>query len=307
MTELDPTVATGTEGTNLRAAVPASGGAGELWKIVASMTATCAIGAAILGGIYVATERYAEEARVRGERRAVAELLGLDEGARVLEVRQFLSPARDAVVYQVPAEAGVSGRELVFSLDGTLVRDGALAGGAAEEAATRELHSLGRLFIATRAGAAAGFVAEGESRGYKNRIRFFVALGPEWKIAGVRVVEHEEDPGLGAEVATRWFQGQYVGRDLSAVSRLDVTRDPMPEDWRGALRARAGSDAGDWALRFGPIEKREAEKPIYAVTGATISSRALTDGVRATILHFRHRWELIGPRLLEPSKPEGAR
>jgi electron transport complex protein RnfG len=284
-------------------ATPATG-AGELWRIIVSMTATCAIGAAILGGIYVATDRYAEEARVRGERRAVTELLGLQAGARVLEVRQFLTPARDAVVYQVPAEAGVKGRELVFALDGTPVRDAVLAGDAAEAAAARELHSLGRLFVATRDGAPAGFVAEGESQGYKNRIRFFVALGGDWKIAGVRVVEHEEDPGLGAEVATPWFQGQYAGRDLAAVPRLDVTRDPMPEDWRGALRARPGTAAGDWASRFGAIQKREAERPIYAVTGATISSRALTDGVRATILHFRRRWELIGPRLLESAPTE---
>lgn len=307
MTEVDPNVAASAAGTNPPAASSVGGGAGELWRIVVSMTATCAIGAAILGGIYVATERYAEEARVRGERRAVAELLGLQEGAHVLEVRQFLSPARDAVIYQVPAEAGAPGRELVFALDGTPVRDAALSGSSAEEAAARAYHSLGRLFIATRDGAAAGFVAEGEARGYKNRIRFFVALAPEWKIAGVRVVEHEEDPGLGAEVATPWFQGQYVGRDLSAVSRLDVTRDPMPEDWRGALRARPGTAAGDWASRFGTLEQRETEKPIYAVTGATISSRALTDGVRATILHFRRRWELIGPLLFGPPKPEEAR
>jgi len=304
MSDLERTATPGAEGAKPQAA--AAGGAGELWKIVASMTATCAIGAAILGGIYVATERYAEAARVRGERRAVAELLGLEEGAHVMEVRQFLSPARDAVIYQIPAEAGAAGRELVFALDGTLVRDGALSSAAMEGAAMREFHSLGRLFIATRDSSAAGFVAEGESRGYKNRIRFFVALDDAWKIAGVRVVEHEEDPGLGAEVATPWFQNQYVGRELAAVPSLDVTRDPMPEDWRRALRARPGTASGDGASRFGALQKREAEKPIYAVTGATISSRALTDGVRATILHFRRRWDLIGPRLLKPSRLEVA-
>ncbi len=306
MSDVNPTVVPIAAGAKPAAGAP-SAPSGELWRIVASMTATCAIGAAILGGIYMGTERYAEEARVRGERRAVSELLGLDEGARVLEVRQFLTPARDAVVYQVPAEVGAPGRELVFALDGTMLRDGALAGTPAEADAVREFHSLGRLFIAMREGAPAGFVAEGESRGYKNRIRFFVAMSADWKIAGVRVVEHEEDPGLGAEIATTWFQGQYVGRELAAVPRLDVTRDPMPEDWRGALRARPGTAAGDWASRFGTLASREAEKPIYAVTGATISSRALTDGVRATILHFRRRWELIGPRLLDPGTREAAK
>jgi electron transport complex protein RnfG len=275
-------------------AAPGAKPSGELWRIVASMTVTCALGAAILGGIYVATDRYAEEARVRGERRAVTELLNLGADATVLEVRQFLSPARDAVVYRLPGDGSAAGREIVFALDGSLLRDRALPAGAPDP---RELHPLGRLFIASRAGAPAGFVVEGETRGYKNRIRFFVALGADWKVAGVRVVEHEEDPGLGAEVATGWFQGQYAGRSLEDVSRMDVTRDPMPEDWRAALRARAGSDAGAWTERFGPVAARELQKPIYAVTGATISSRALTEGVRATILHFRRRWELLEPRL----------
>lgn len=288
--------------TGAAPAPPAPMPASELWRIVLSMTVTCALGAAILGGIYVGTERYAEEARVRGERRAVAELLDLGEDANVLEIRQYLTPARDAVVYRLPGDGSAEGRELVFALDGTLTREGTLSAGGPEP---RDLHSLGRIFVAMKEGVPAGFVAEGESRGYKNRIRFFVALKADWTIAGVRVVEHEEDPGLGAEVATGWFQGQYVGRPIGAVPRLDVTRDPMPEDWRAALRARAGTDAGAWTSSYGPLEARESEKPIYAVTGATISSRALTDGVRATILHFKRRWELLGPHVTGPAAREG--
>ncbi len=138
---------------------------------------------------------------------------------------------------------------------------------------------LGRMFVAKRAGIPAGFVVEGESRGFKKRIRLFVALRPDFSIADMRVIEHEEDPGLGAEVATPWFRGQFTGRTAAEVAKLDVTKDPMPEDWRAALLAR------------------ERAKPIYAVTGATISSRAVTDGVRATVDHFRRRWALLEPHL----------
>jgi electron transport complex protein RnfG len=189
---------------------------------------------------------------------------------------------------------GAPGRELLFSFDGTLLRAGEAPAG---DAATKQFHPLGRLFVAMQAGAPAGFGVEGEGRGYKNRIRFFVALDREWNIAGVRVIEHEEDPGLGAEVATPWFQAQFAGRPFEQVGRLDVTRDPMPEDWRAALRARPGASAGDWDSRYGALQARESGHSIYAVTGATISSRALTDGVRTTILHFRRRWELLEPHL----------
>jgi len=274
---------------------------GETWRIVLSMTLICAAGAAILGGVYLGTERYAEASRQRNERAAVEDLLSLGPGATVAEIRQYLSPARDAVIYRAgggdaaaSAEAAAAAREFVFALDGTLLRSGDVAPAAAD---AKGLLPLGRIFAATRAGAPAGFVVEGEARGYKNRIRFFVALDGDWRIAGVRVVEHEEDPGLGAEVATDWFQGQYAGRGMEDVVSMDVTKDPMPEDWRGALRRRGAADGREWAEQFGSLQSREAGHPIYAVTGATISSRALTDGVRATILHFRRRWALLEPYL----------
>lgn len=277
------------------------GAGGEVIRIAASMVAVCAVGALILGGVYLATERYAEAARKKMERDAVTQMLGLDAHATVLEVSQYLSPAGDAVVYRTPVEGAAPGRELVFALDGSLVKNG-----NAVDPTPRELRPLGRVFAARRDGVPAGFLVEGESKGYKNRIRFFVALDTTWTVQGVRVVEHEEDPGLGAEVATSWFQGQYVGRRLADVPSLDVTRDPMPEDWRGALRELGRLTPTVWQQRHGAARVREASRPIYAVTGATISSRALTDGVRATILHFRKRWERIAP-YLEPEAREASR
>ena len=270
----------------------------ELVRITASMTVACAIGALILGAVYAGTERYARAARAAGERKAITELLSLDAGAEVREVRQYLDPARQRVVYRVPGAGGPE-RELVFTLDGTLERSGEAA--AAGESAPEGLKPLGRLFVASRAGRPAGFVVEGESRGYKNIIRFFVALDSSFQVAGVRVVEHEEDPGLGAETATPWFQGQYVGRAADSISTLDVTRDPMPEDWRAALGTLARTPVPAWRERHGALMAREAQRPIYAVTGATISSRALTVGVRTTVEHFRRRWSLLAPHLGGPA------
>lgn len=277
-------------GPRAAAMKPLSGA--EIRRIVVSMTVACAIGAAILGGVYLATDRYAEAAKARGERNAVTELLGLGPDAVVLEIDQALAPDGNEVAYRTVPGAG-RGREAVFSLDGALVREGEAPEGAARDG----WKPLGRLFVATERGVPAGFVTEGETRGYKNRIRFFVGITAGGEVSGVRVLEHEEDPGLGAEVATPWFTGQFAGRTVAAAPRLDVTKDPMPEDWRAALRERGRLAPAAWATRYRGLEARESGKPIYAVTGATISSRALTDGVRATIAHFERRWALVGPRL----------
>jgi Na+-translocating ferredoxin:NAD+ oxidoreductase subunit G len=264
----------------------------DIVRITISMTAACAIGAAILGGVYLATDRLAGEARAREERSVVAELLGLGESAPVLEVRQYLAPGGAEVIYRTTARPGEPGRETVFTLEGALARQGRATGDP-----PRGSTELGRFFVAGSPRAPSGFVIQGEIRGYKSAIRFFVALDSLWDISGVRVVQHEEDPGLGAEVATPWFQGQFPGRPLAEVPSLEVTRDPMPEDWRRALGQLARISPEAWSALYGSLRKREDAKPVYAVTGATISSRALTDGVRSTVLHFQKRWSLLAPAL----------
>ena len=258
---------------------------GETFRITLSMAVACALGAGVLGVLYMATDRYQRAAAIAQERRAIAELLGLDARALVTEIREFLAPDRREVIYRV-GESG-SGRDLVFTLEGVPTTDSA-------SVAREKLQPLERMFVARRAGRLVGFVVESTTRGYKNHIRFMVGIAPDFTIAGVRVLEHEEDPGLGAEVATPEFQGQFIGRSESG---LDVTRDPMPEDWRTALAELRRMPPAAWSQRHADRIGRERMRPVYAVTGATISSRALTEGVREALEHFRRRWALIAPHL----------
>jgi electron transport complex protein RnfG len=261
-------------------------------RIAVNLAIVCALGAVVLGAVFLGTERVARAARLDGERRAVSALLALPAGARVLEVSQFLAPDRGEVVYRAREYGDEESRprEIVFTFAGDLVSSGT----AKSASAPKTLAPVGRIFIASANGTLAGFVIEGGSRGYKNRIRFFVALDSAFVVQGVRVVEHEEDPGLGA---TGWFQAQYVGRSADQVASLDVTRDPMPEDWRAALDLVAGEGVPAWRAKHANLLAREHAKPVYAVTGATISSRALTAGVRTTVDHFRRRWALLAPQL----------
>lgn len=268
-------------------------GGHEALRIAFSMIVTCVVGASILGAVFIGTDRYQKAATIRTEQNAVVEMLGLDPTASITQIHQYLDPARRQVIYRVQTANAAKDRELVFTLDGVLVRKGETSNAAD----AKTLRPLGRVFVANLNGVPAGFVVEGETAGYKNRIRFFVAMDPKFEVAGVRVVEHEEDPGLGAEVATPRFQAQYVGRPLAALSRLDVTRDPMPEDWAAALHERSGMSPTAWRTRFTSLLAREQSKPVYAVTGATISSRALTNGVRESAEHFERRWQLLAPYL----------
>ena len=268
---------------------------GEMRSIALSLTAVCAAGALVLGVTYVLTERAQRATEAAGEKNAITSLLDLQPGDRLVVIAQSYQPVRREVTYRAAAWEGAGATtRLTFDLDGRLVgREAAPAG----DAMTKGSVALGRLFVAYRGPKLVGFVVDGTTQGYKNRVRFLVGLSDSCAITGVRVIEHEEDPGLGAEIARAWFGGQFIGHTADALPALTVTRDPMPEDWKAALERLDRVPAARWQADEAPLVARESAHPIYAVTGATISSRALTDGVRSTVTHFRHRWALLAPAL----------
>lgn len=260
---------------------------GEMRRIVVTLTIVCALSAGVLGATYVGTERYAAGAQLAREEAAVREMLQASPDAQLMEVRQFIEPARIVYSMQRLGAESASPRTIAFTFGGSP---------SAEPIALHAgVSPTGRVFVALRGGAAEGFVVESAVRGYKNRVRFLVALDSSFTVRGVRVVEHEEDPGLGAEIATPRFVAQFAGRSATQVAGLDVTRDPMPEDWSAALLAMRRMPPGDWQKQYGTLAAREAARPIYAVTGATISSRALTGGVRDAAQRFARRWALLAP------------
>ncbi|NLM55388.1 MAG: RnfABCDGE type electron transport complex subunit D, partial [Firmicutes bacterium] len=93
---------------------------------------------------------------------------------------------------------------------------------------------------------AAAFV--GEQRGFNDVIRFLVALDDQHAITSLQILEHKEDPGLGARVVQPSFLEQFVGLDANSAFAL-------------------GTD-------------------IDGVSGATISSRAVATGVRRSLEGF---------------------
>jgi len=89
-----------------------------------------------------------------------------------------------------------------------------------------------------------GMVWKIEVPGYSSIINALVGVKPGNKLSGVEIVSQQETPGLGANIEQRWF--------------LDQFKDKKEEE----LKFR--KDGGE----------------IDGITGATISSRALVNGVR---------------------------
>lgn len=270
----------------------------EMWRITRCLTATCLLAAMILGGVYAVTEPITRVQRAQREAATVRRLLDLDAGATVEEVRRYLWRAGSLVGY-------LTDRELLrVTVEGAVV-DRTLRTDALKTAGSEQLDAwvverypgaepVGRFFIGHSAeGGIAGYVTEDVQQGFKSPIRFFTALTEDFTVRAVEVVSHEEDPGLGAEIVRPAFKHQFAGRARAALADLRVVKDPIPPEWLVVVRAREGATFAAWQSAHAAALQASAERPIYAVTGATISSRALTDGVKRAVAHLQHRLSVL--------------
>jgi electron transport complex protein RnfG len=115
------------------------------------------------------------------------------------------------------------------------------------------------VYVAARAGAPVAFVfTVTAARGYNGPIELLVGIAADGRIAGVRVTSHRETPGLGDAIEagkSSWIDG-FIGTRLGA---------PPLGDWR----VRKDGGAFD------------------AITGATVTPRAVVEAVRDALVYFR--------------------
>lgn len=111
------------------------------------------------------------------------------------------------------------------------------------------------LYLARRGGTASAAVFECVAPdGYAGRIKLLVAVKANGELAGVRVVDHHETPGLGdyIEIARDAWITQFTGRSLE---------NPAPGEWK------VKKDGGQFTQR----------------SGATVTPRAIVKAVRRAL------------------------
>ncbi len=104
------------------------------------------------------------------------------------------------------------------------------------------------LSIARKNGEIVGFCVKVSSTGYGGAVVMMVAIDGNMKVRGIEILSHGETAGLGAKITEDKFKSQFPGKDAEGLS---VVKNPTTN----------------------PNE-------FEAVTGATISSRAVEDGVK---------------------------
>ncbi len=101
-----------------------------------------------------------------------------------------------------------------------------------------------------------GYIVGVAPKGYAGAVQTLVSFNMEGVIQDIQVVKMSETPGLGALATEEWFSNQY----MSKTAPLEVVKGKTPET------------AG--------------ETEISAITGSTITSRAVTDGVNEASEYF---------------------
>jgi len=94
----------------------------------------------------------------------------------------------------------------------------------------------------------AGYAYLAEGKGYGGYIDILVGLEDETTLRGISIIRHSESPGLGARITENEYRDQYIG------------------------------------LGIDDVELKYDGGQIDAITGATISSKAVADAVRNTAI-----------------------
>ena len=288
----------------------------QIIRIVAGLTLSCVIAGLLMGAVYVVTAKAKQRNAELATQETMLRLLGYSRAHPAPATLAFRSVWRYVVTtatgekysaYVVPVGAadGEEGfRLLSLALDGSprgepatlpLAR-GSSADARAREAAVRAIAGAtarvefgDEMVVAREDGRRAAYLLPGEFQGFKTRIRVILALDPDFRILGLEIMEHEEDPGLGAEITRGYFKNQFRGKTMEKLRTLGVVKAPLPDDYRRALEARGNFTTKELAA----IESRYQESDIYAITGATISSRSVTDGVRGMVARFASRLAVL--------------
>jgi electron transport complex protein RnfG len=104
-------------------------------------------------------------------------------------------------------------------------------------------------YAAMKDGKIIAYVVPAESKGYGGAIKMLTAVSPDGKDLGYKILIHNETPGLGDKANQPKFSKQFVGK---TAENLEVVKVPT-------------------------------DKNIQALTGATITSRAVTKGIKEAV------------------------
>ncbi|SEM11888.1 electron transport complex protein RnfG [Syntrophus gentianae] len=295
----------------------------EIIRITFRLTLSCFLAALVMGGAFVFTDKAKKENEHKEVQSTMLSLLGYSiqnpapKDLKLYSLYRYIIEEKGTsyLGYMVPvANGGKESYELLkLSLEGKLVQR--LPLNVSPEKAAEETERKAALkealktdqgisyqdstVVARKGDKKVAYMLSGKFGGFKTFIKVIVSLSPEFDVRGLEIMEHEEDPGLGAEISQNYFKNQFRNKSFDRLKTLNVVKEPLPEDYRRYLDAPDKS-SGE---QLDAILKQYRDKDIYALTGATISSRCVTDGVKNMVKRFAYRIKILDEAIASQKIP----
>lgn len=111
------------------------------------------------------------------------------------------------------------------------------------------------VFRAEKDGEVLAYIIPAENPGYEGTIQILVAVSPDVTVIDYEITAHKETPGLGDKAGVEPFKGQFKGK---VAEQLEVVKDSTNTE------------------------------NIQALTGATITSKAVTEAVKKALAEAVH-------------------
>jgi electron transport complex protein RnfG len=285
--------------------------------IVIRLTVSCLLAASVMGLCFIFTSNAKKHNEHVQEQKVIYELLGYKGGAKIPdsmalhEVYRYVITGGDkqTIGYLVPQGHGKEKGFLFVNIDltgGLLASkvvtlsevealDPKARGKVVEQAAGPgyTVKFADQTIIVTKDGKRIAYLLGGKFQGFKTFINVMLAVDPKYTILGLEVLEHEEDPGLGAEIDQDYFKNQFKGKPFEALKAIDVVKAPLPADYLEALNGKVGEED------IAKFREQYKDKAVYALTGATISSKAVAEGVKGIVTKFAYRLNVLDKILKE--------
>ena len=280
--------------------------------IIFRLTVSCLIAGTIMGMTFIMTSKAKKANEFAREEKVVYSLLGysaanpIPDSMGMHEVFRYVVTEGDqqSIGYLVPTGAHGEGGGFSFiriSLDGTFIdqtkvvlseekvrergdRDAAIQAAIGE---SRQIRFTDQTVVVTDHGQRLAYLLHGKFPGFKTNIAVMLALDPSYSVIGLEIMEHEEDPGLGAEIEQDYFKNQFKSKPFDKIKQLQVVKEPLPDEYYNALEGKID------LAEVEQVMQQYSDNDIYAITGSTISSDAVTSGVRGMTKKFAYRLDIL--------------
>lgn len=285
----------------------------DILTIIVRLTVSCILAATVMGSAFIVTNKAKKHNEHVNEQQVRYALLGysaekpIPESMALHEVYRYILSDRESqsIGYLLPGKEGFV--FLTLDLAGKVVDnkpvqvdESKILEREARDKTVQEIVGPGKeakfadqTIVVTNEGKRIAYLLDGKFTGFKTFIGVMLATDPQFTLLGLEILEHEEDPGLGAEIEQDYFRNQFKGKTFEQLKDLDVVKEPLPDDYFQALEGNiAAEDAAKILAQY-------RDKDIYALTGATISSRSVNTGVKGIVKKFAYRLNILDAALAD--------